>query len=208
MNVGHRTRRKAIALVSRPSLTRPLLVFAGIVAVIGGAAAKAAQQPPPIHGVTGTIATEGTIQEIDEGAHRILVKTADGIERLFHLGGRSAIHGGDAAGDEAMRVLKKGTRVVVHYTGEGENLTAQEIDRLDGDGLRQIEGKVTAVNRDTRTISIKLTNGTTQTLQLSDRAASDVGKDIDRASDGTVSVMVYYKNEAGQRVVHYFKRVS
>jgi len=64
------------------------------------------------------------------------------------------------------------------------------------------------VNRDTRTISIKLTNGTTQTLQLSDRAASDVGKDIDRASDGTVSVMVYYKNEAGQRVVHYFKRVS
>jgi hypothetical protein len=57
-------------------------------------------------------------------------------------------------------------------------------------------------------ISVKLTNGTTQTLRLSERAASDVGKDIDRASDGTVDVVVYYKNEAGQRVVHYFKRLS
>ena len=208
MNTRHSARVKAVGLTSRSWLTGQLLVIVGMTAVIGGANTRAAQQAPPIHGVTGTIATEGTIQEIDEGAHRILVKTADGIERLFHLGGRSAIHGGDAAGDEALRVLKKGTRVVVHYTGEGENLTAQEIDRLGDDGLKQIEGRVTAVNRDKRTISIKLANGTIQTLQLSDRAASDVGKDIDRASDGTVDVRVYYKNEAGQRVVHYFKRVS
>jgi hypothetical protein len=197
----------AKGVVSRSWLTRPLLVVAGMAAVIGGVDARAAQQPPPIHGVTGTIATEGTIQEIDEGAHKILVKAADGVERLFHLGGRSAVHG-DAAGDEALRVLKKGTRVVVHYTGEGENLTAEEVDRLGDEGLKQIEGKVTAVNRVKRTIAIKLANGTTQTLQLSERAASDVGKDTDRASDDAVSVIVYYKNEAGQRVVHYFKRVS
>ena len=69
MNVGHRTRRKAIALVSRPSLTRPLLVFAGIVAVIGGAAAKAAQQPPPIHGVTGTIRVLGDESFVDVPMH-------------------------------------------------------------------------------------------------------------------------------------------
>ena len=208
MNTRHRTHTKAVDLTSRLLLTGELLVVAGIAAVGGGVHTRAAQQPPPNQGVTGTIATEGTIQEIDEGAHRILVKTADGIERLFHLGGRSAVHGGDTAGDETLRTLKKGTRVVVHYTGDGTNLTAEEVDRLGDDGLKQIEGKVTAVNRNTRTISIKLANGTTQTLQLSDRAASDVGKDIDRASDGTVSVIVYYKNEAGQRVVHYFKRLS
>lgn len=97
---------------------------------------------------------------------------------------------------------------MVHYTGEGDNLTAEEIDRLGDDGLKQIEGKVTAVNRGKRTISIKLASGTTQTLQLSERAASDVGKDIDRASDGAVTVVVYYRNEAGQPVVHYVKRLS
>jgi hypothetical protein len=208
MNTRHRARMNAVGLTSRSLLRGQLLVVAGMAAVIGGGNARAAQQPPPIQGVTGTIATEGTIQETDEAAHKILVKAADGIERLFHLTGRSAVHGGDAAGDETMRTLKKGTRVVVHYTVEGEILTAEEIDRLGDEGLKQIEGKVTAVNRDKRTIAIKLANGTTQTLQLSDRAASDVGKDIDRASDGTVTVIVYYKNEAGQRVVHYFKRVS
>jgi hypothetical protein len=184
------------------------VVGAVAVAVTGVAGASTAQQPPPIHGVTGTIATEGTIQETYEGANKVLVKTADGLERLFHLKGRSTVHSGDAAGDEALRGLKKGTSVVVHYTTEGENLTAEEIDRLGDEGLRQVEGVVTGVNRSDRTISIRLADGTRQTLRLSERAAADVGKEIDRAGDGTAKVIVYYKDEAGQRVAHYFKRVS
>jgi hypothetical protein len=187
-----------------------LSVLASIVAVnvIGVADARATQQPPPIQGVTGTIATEGTIQETYEGAHKILVKAADGLEHLFHLNGRSTVHGSDAARDEALRGLKKGTRVVVHYTTEGENLTAEEIDRLGDEGLKQMEGVVTAMNRRERTIAIKLADGTRQTLRLSDRAAADVGKDIDRPGDSTAKVIVYYKDEAGQHVAHYFKRVS
>ncbi len=139
---------------------------------------------------------------------KVLVMAADGIEHLFHLGGHSSVHGGDPAGDETLRALKKGTHVVVHYTKDGDTLTAEEIDRLDAEGLKQMEGKVTAVNRSKRTISIKLANGTTQVLRLSERAASDVGTDVDRASDGTATIIVYYNNEAGQPVVHYFKRVS
>jgi hypothetical protein len=188
---------------------RTLVVSAvGAVIVMCGADSKAMQQPPPIQGVTGTIATEGTIQETYEGTHKILVKAADGIERMFHLTGRSTIHSGDAAGDEALRALKKGTRVVVHYTADGETLTAAEIDRLDDEGLKQIEGTITAVDRRARTISVKLADGSKQTLRLSDRAAADVGKDLDRAADGAVKVVVYYRNEAGQPVAHYFKRVS
>jgi hypothetical protein len=198
-----------VGLVSG-SVLMGLAVLAGMVAVnvVGVADAWAAQQPPPIHGVTGTIATEGTIQETYEGANKLLVKTADGLEHLFRLKGRSTVHTGDAAGEEALRGLKKGAAVVVHYTKEGENLTAEEIDRLGDEGLQQIEGVVTAVNRGERMISIKLADGTRQTLRLSDRAAADVGKDIDRAADGTARVIVYYKDEAGQRVAHYFKRVS
>jgi hypothetical protein len=186
-----------------------LITVVGLtIGVIGVADARAAQQPPPIHGVTGTIATEGTVQETYDGASKILVKAADGIERLFHLNRRSTVHSGDAAGDEALRSLKKGTPVVVHYTMEGENLTAEEIDRLGDEGLKQMEGVVTAVNRNERTISIRLADGTGQTLRLSDRAAADVGKEIDRAGDSTARVIVYFKDEAGQRVAHYFKRVS
>ena len=185
-------------------------VCAGFVAVnvIGAADASAAQQPPPIHGVTGTIATEGTIQATSEAGHTVLVKAADGIERLFHVNRQSTVHSGDAAGEEALRALKQGTPVVVHYTTDGGNLTAEEIDRPDVDGLKQMQGVVTAVNRGDRTISIKLADGTRQTLRLSERAAAEAGEDIDHAADSTVRVVVYFRDEAGQRVAHYFKRVS
>jgi len=204
------TRRNPAGSVSELLLRGLASVSAGLVAVnvIGAVDAKAAQQPPPIHGVTGTIATEGTIQETSEAGHTILVKAADGVERLFHLNRRSTVHSADAAGDEALRPLKKGTPVVVHYTTDGENLTAEEIDRLGDDGLKQMQGVVTAVNRGDRTISIKLADGTRQTLRLSERAATEAGEEIDHAGDGTVKVIVYFRDEAGQRVAHYFKRVS
>jgi hypothetical protein len=206
MNTRRTARESTAALRFRPLLLGTLLLTAGM--SLAGISAKAGEPQVPVQGVTGTIATEGTIQDIDSAGHIILVKAADGIERLFHMGGRSSVHGGDPAADETMRALKKGAHVVVHYTKDGDTLTAEEIDRLDAEGLKQMEGKVTAVNRGKRTISIKLANGTTQVLQLSERAASDVGTDVDGASDGTATVIVYYNNQAGHPVVHYFKRVS
>ncbi len=207
MAARHTERTAMTGLRTEPSrMGNLLLAVAASLAL--GAHGNAEQPQIPVQGVTGTIATEGTIQDIDEAGHKILVKAADGIERLFHLGGRSTVHGGDPAGDETLRALKKGTHVVVHYTKNGDTLTAEEIDRLDAEGLKQMEGKVTSVNRSKRTISIKLANGTTQVLRLSERAAADVGTDVDRTSDGTATIIVYYNNEAGQPVVHYFKRVS
>lgn len=210
MNNGHGTLRTAVRVVVGSLMRSVPPAFAGIVVIHAAniADARAAQQPPPIHGVTGTIATEGTIQQTYDGTNKILVKAADGVEHLFRLGRRSTVHGGDAAADEALGALKKGTRVVVHYTGEGENLTAEEIDRLDDEGLKQMEGTVAAVNRRDRTIVIRLADGTRQTLRLSERAAADVGKDVDAARDSTAKVIVYYRDEAGKPVAHYFKRVS
>jgi hypothetical protein len=182
-------------------------VVAGIVAVtVVGAADAGAQQPPPIHGVTGTIATEATVQDTTEAGRTIFGKAAAGVARLFHVNRRSTAHSEDAAGDEALRALKKGTPVTVHYLTAGENPTAEEIDRLGDAGLRQMDGVITAVNRPDQAISIRLADGTRQTLRLSDRAAADVGTDIDRADD-TARVIVYFSDEAGQRVAHYFRRV-
>jgi hypothetical protein len=43
---------------------------------------------------------------------------------------------------------------------------------------------------------------------VTDRAAIDAGKEVDPAAAGTARVVVYYADEAGQRVAHYFKRIS
>jgi len=122
---------------------------------------------------------------------------------------RNAVESGNAAGDEALSPLKKGTAVVVHYTTAGENLTAQEIERLADAGLKQMDAVVTAVNRSDLTIAIRLGDGTQQTLRLSDRTAAESGSDIDHPGDAqTARVIVYFKDDRGRRVAHYFTRVS
>jgi hypothetical protein len=109
-------------------------------------AAHAEQQPPPIKGVTGTIALEGTVDQTSRAGKTLIVKTVDGIRHL--------------------------------------------VDRVG------------------RVMSIRLADGSTQTLRLTDRAATDVGRDVDSAAADATRVVVYYADEAGQQVAHYFKRIS
>jgi hypothetical protein len=61
-----------------------------------------------------------------------------------------------------------------------------------------MEGAVTAVNPGDRTIAIRLADGTRRMLRLSDPAAAN--------SAG--AVVVYYTNQAGQRVALNCKRAS
>src|SRR5207253_427960 len=106
---GPRTRSTAEETMS---YTRIVRVLAAIVAVnsIGLSGVTAAQQPPPIHGVTGTIATDETIQETDAAGHKIVGK----VRRFLHLSGKTTAAGADPAGEEALNGLKQGTRVVLH----------------------------------------------------------------------------------------------
>jgi hypothetical protein len=186
---------------------RSMSVLTGGV-LLASAALSAGQQPPPIGGLTGTIALEGTVQKTYEGANTVAVKTVDGIEHLFHMTDRTVVHGGAAVGEHALHGLHDGSRVVVHYTAEGDNEIADEVDRVAADGLQAIEGVITKVDRRARTISIRLPDGSRQTLQLTERAASDVGKDVDAAAHGTVTAVIYYDDHAGRRVAHYFRRLS
>jgi hypothetical protein len=173
-----------------------------------GSAAGAGQQPPPIGGVTGTIALEGTVEKTDQGVNTVVVKTVDGIEHLFHLTERTVVHGGKAAADDALRGLDAGSKVVVHYAGEGDRQTVHEVDRVAEDGLKAIEGVITKVDRHAKTMSIRLADGSRQTLQLTERAASDAGKDIDDGAIGTAKAVVYVTDESGRRIAHYFRRIS
>jgi hypothetical protein len=176
--------------------------------VLLGAATSVGQKPPPIEAPYGTIPVEGIVQKTGEGGRTVVVKTKDGIEHLFHLTDRTAVHGGKAAADDALRGLEVGSTVVVHYTADGGEMTAHEVDRISGDGLQTVEGTVTNVDRRAKTISIRLADGSQQTLRLTERAAADVGKEIDEDAAGQAKVIVYFDDQSGRRVAHYFKRVS
>jgi len=144
-------------------------------------AEAAAQQPPPIQGVTGTIATETSIDDTTNAGHGILGK----VRRVLHLNGKSTVPSGDAAGEEALGGLKKGTRVVVSDAAKS---------------VKEVSGSVVAVSLGERTISVRLSDDSIRTLRLSDEAEA--------ASDPDANVIVYFRNESGQRVAKHFRRVS
>jgi len=148
-------------------------------------AEAAAQQPPPIQGVTGTIATETSIDETTAAGHGILAK----VKRVLRLNGRSTVPSGDAAGEEALGGLKKGTRVVVSDPSKS---------------VKEAAGSIVALNLADRTISVRLSDDSIQTFRLSDEAVADA----DAVGDAGVKVIVYYRNESGQRIAKHFTRVS
>lgn len=174
-------------------------LFVGIVALCTATTADA-QQPPVIHGLTGTIATETTIKGEHKAANKIVVKTEDGAEHVFDGTKDLLVHGGKDLSD-----LKPGTTVVVHYTADGTGQLAREVDRVGTHGLSVTEGMVTKIDRGKKQIRIRYDNGTIETLALTARAAVDGNLDFRNVPPGTSRIVVYYSQEAGHKMAHYFR---
>jgi len=151
----------------------------------------------PIHGVTGTLALPGNVDKIYDGLNTLIVKAADGTDHVIHVTKDTHVHGA-----EALSNVQRGTPVVVHYTVKNNEPSVDEIDCLGPEGLPSTEGTVTAVDRVRKTITVKYSGGEIERLRLTHHAAIE---------NGTIKgnrVVVYYTNEAGQKVAHYFKRKS
>lgn len=168
------------------------LALVGMVAL---GIARAHGQGPPIHGVTGTIATEATIKAEHKAANKIVVETKDGVEHVYDSVKSLVVHGGK----DPLSDLKPGTTVIIHSTASN---TAQEIDRVGDDGLSTTEGIATKIDRGKKEITIRYDDGKIEKLKLTDRAAADVGRNIDE----NTRVVVYFSTEAGGKVTHYFKK--
>ena len=173
------------------------LQFVGMAAL--SVALAHAQGPPPIPGVTGTIATEGTVEKEYKAANKIIVATKDGVEHIYDAAKGLVVH--DHGGNEPLADLKPGTKVVIHYTDDN---TVQEVDLVGPGGLMTTEGIATKIDRGKREITIKYYDGKIEKLQLTDRAAAEAGKTIGPET----RVVVYYSDEAGRKVTHYCKKLE
>jgi len=153
-------------------------------------------------------AVHGMIQKTDSVAKTFVVKTADGGEHTFHVVGHTAVHGAEkvAAGTkDAFHGLKEGSEVVVHFTAKGGGETAQEIDRIGVGGLKVTEGSVSHIDRGARTLTVKTADGAEETYHMADHAVKDAGKDIAAGAEKSGKVTVYYTEQAGHKVAHFFK---
>ena len=155
-------------------------------------------------------AQEGRIEKIDRTAKTMVVKAADGTEHTFHFVGRTVVHGGEktgAAATDAFHGLKEGSDVVVHYTAKGSEETAEEVDHVGQDGLKATQGSVVHLDRGAKTLTIKTADGTEQAFRLTDHASEDAGRDVSAGAKDSAKVTVYYTEQAGHKVAHFFGKV-
>jgi hypothetical protein len=182
------------------------LIFAILLGVTTSAAAQApgpSPMPGDSPGTVGVIGLDGAVDKFYGATHKAIIKTADGVRHLVHLTGKTVVHGADEAAGATFDGLEEGSRVVVHGVVEGGQTTAVEIDRIGKDALHETEGTVERIDRKGRTLTIRLADGSTTTLRLTERAARDVAKDV----VGADRVVVYYANASGTQVAHFFKKV-
>jgi len=151
-------------------------------------------------------AVKGRIEKIDRAAKTIVVKAVDGTEHTFRFVGRTAVHGAEMAGADVFHGLKEGSEVVVHYAVKGGEETALEIDHIGEGGLKSTEGTLTHLNRNAKTFTIKAEDGTEHEFHLTEHAAEDAGNDISEDAQKSAKVTVYYTEQAGHQVAHYFSK--
>jgi hypothetical protein len=153
-------------------------------------------------------AVAGTVRKVDSTTKTFVLETDKGAKHTFHYTEDVSIHGAkDVAKtpDETFEGLKDGSKVAVHYTVKGSEETAHEVDIIGGDSFRATKGTVTDIDRGSKVIAIKTADGTTETFHLTDRAAVDSGKAIAKGSVKTAKVTVYYTEDAGEKIAHFFE---
>ena len=147
-----------------------LLIALSALLVLSTSTAVLAQ--PPIQGVTGTIATDGTIRSEHEVAHKI----AEGVKKI--------LPGGKGTSENPLDGFTDGRRVLLRET------TTSEVE-----APTTTEGVVIDVNRRKQQITVRIAARKTETLR------------VVQPGD-TADVNVSYRDAAGIRVAHDFKRVS
>jgi hypothetical protein len=146
----------------------------------------------------------GTVKTVDKGTKVVVVKVADGTEHTFHFIGHTVAHGAEATAHgskDAFLTMKEGDEVIVHYTVKGTEKTAHEVDHVGKDGLKASEVTIKAVDHGAKTVAVKTADGADETYHLAGSAAKETGKGAAKAGKATV----YYTEEGGKKVVHFFK---
>ena len=159
-------------------------------------------------------AVHGTITKLDSATKTMVVKAKDGTEHSIKFVDKTTVHGVKAGahetemgGKDAFHGLQEGTEVVAHYSEKGADKTAVEVDKVGKDGIKAVDGTITDIDRGAKTMTVKAADGTEHTFKLSGRAAKDAGKDIEKGTEKTAHVTVYYTEEAGKKTAHFFEKL-
>lgn len=142
----------------------------------------------------------GTVKKIDKDTKTVVVKTADGTEHTIKVADQATVHGTEQGFDG----LKEGSEVVARCTEKGADKTADDLGKVGKDGMKVTKGTITKIDKDTKTMVVKSADGTEKTFEYTDDAAKDLGKATGKGTEKGAKVTVYYTEEGGKKVAHFF----
>lgn len=184
--------------IASASLAAILFVFSA-----GTALAQAVSETSS----SSTNAVAGDLEKVSDDGKTITVKTADGTEEVFKVTGKTTV---DGAKGVAL-ATKKGTHVVVHYTGEGAEKTAIGVKDAGKGTWKVTEGTVTKVGEGGKDVTIKLKDGTEKTYHVGKETTVETGHGVVEGSKDTAKagdkVVVYTTVDPTKEVVHLFKKL-
>jgi hypothetical protein len=150
---------------------------------------------PPVHAV---VALEGTMKTFYRALNVGLVAARDGIAHAYRFTTDLTVHGGRNPQEAATALgdLREGAMVVIQ--------SVNDEDRME------TEGRVAHVDRGRKQITVKYDDGTVDVLQLAERAAAATWPEEEQAIAAQAAgaeATVYYNDEDGRRIVHFFRWV-
>ena len=153
----------------------------------------------------------GTVDKVDSGAKTISVKTADGAVKTVKFTDQTTVDGLKGAAKGTDLAGKEGGHVIVHSVGTGADETAHSVEWVGDKSVHTFDGTVEDVGKGSKTIAVKTADGTKETFVVADHATVDSGKDVARYSvrgaEKGEHVTVYYTEDAGKKVAHFFRHL-
>jgi len=89
-------------------MTRSAGVIGGLLLTASVAVgAQTPQSPPPVNGVTGTVALDGTTNAVYRAIDAIVMQTVDGVEHVARFTKRLFVRGGKGTSENAHLVVQR-----------------------------------------------------------------------------------------------------
>jgi hypothetical protein len=140
-----------------------------------------------------------------------LVAARDGVDHAYRFTASLIGNPGSKPGRptvQALKGLREGTVVVVQYNVQVRGERWDAIDPVGDEDLMATEGRVVHIDRRRQQITVKYDDGTVDVMELTEHAGAATWPEEEQAIAAQAAgaqTAVYYDDEDGQRVVHFFK---
>lgn len=185
-----------------------LLSIVPVCAQVSAASSENASVPP-VHGV---VALDDTMKKFYRAANVGLVATWSGVEHAYRFSKSLMVESGETRGRPvaALEGLREGTPVMIRCVVPVRAEQEDAVGLLNSEDLMATEGWVAHIDRRRLQVTVKYDDGSVDILKLTERAGAETWPEEEREMAAQIAgaeAAMYYNDEDGQRIVHFFRWV-